>query len=161
MNEPAPPSRFQETTHEALAAARELLAGAGHAALASLEPPDGDPLATRVAMALLPDGAPFILVSGLSPHSAALRADPRCSLLVGKVGNGDPLAHARLTLRCRATELPRSADLRERFLAAHPAARLYIDLPDFAFFRLSPEAVIYIAGFGRAYRLSGGELLAP
>src|SRR5262245_40531573 len=108
MNETAKPSRFQETTPEALAAARGLLAGARHAALASLEPPGGHPLATRVALASLADGTPFILVSGLSPHSAALQTDPRCSLLVGEVGKGDPLAHPRLTLKCRAEELVRS-----------------------------------------------------
>jgi putative heme iron utilization protein len=160
MNEPPQPSRFQPTTPEALVKARALLADTGHAALASLELPDGQPLATRVIYALLPDGAPFILVSGLSPHSAALRADPRCSLLVGTVGKGDPLAHARVTLRCRAEELPRSPELRATFLAAHPKAELYIDLPDFAYFRLVPETVGYIAAFGRAYRFSGAELFA-
>jgi len=159
MNEPARPSRFQETTPEAITEARALLAHARHGALASLLPPDGQPLASRVALALLPDGAPLILVSGLSPHSAALRSDPRCSLLVGDVGKGDPLAHPRVSLQCHAVELPRDEALRARFLAAHPKAELYIDLPDFTCFRLSPDAATYIAGFGRAYHLAGTDLL--
>jgi putative heme iron utilization protein len=117
-------------------------------------------MASRVALAQLEDGTPFVLVSDLSAHSAALRADPRCSLLVGEVGKGDPLAHARLTLKCRAAPLPRSPELRATFLAVHPKAELYIDLGDFSFFRLKLETVSYVAGFGRAYRFSAAEMLS-
>src|SRR5688572_21867883 len=154
------PPRIQETTPEALDEARELLAKSRHGALATIDPADGHPLATRVALSQLGDGVPFILVSGLSAHSAALRADARCSLLVGHIGKGDPLAYPRLTLKCHAVELARDTQLRPTFLATHPKAELYIDLPDFAFFRLTPEAVSYVAGFGRAYRFSGAELLS-
>jgi heme iron utilization protein len=159
MNEE--PKRIRETTPEALAEARVLLAKARHGALATLDPADGHPMASRVALAQLDDGTPFVLVSGLSAHSAALRANPRCSLLVGEVGKGDPLAYPRLTLKCRAEALPRSAELHATFLAAHPKAELYIDLADFSFFRLLPEAVSYVAGFGRAYRFSGAQMLSP
>ncbi len=155
------PPRIRETTPAALAEARALLAKARHGALAALDPVDGHPMASRVALAQLDDGTPFVLVSGLSAHSAALRADPRCSLLVGEVGKGDPLAYPRLTLKCRAEPLPRSAGLRSTFLAAHPKAALYIDLADFSFFRLVPDAVSYVAGFGRAYRFSGARMLSP
>jgi hypothetical protein len=154
------PPRIRETTPEALAEARALLAKATHGALATLDPGDGHPMASRVAFAPLSDGTPFVLISDLSAHSAALKADPRCSLLVGEVGRGDPLAYARLTLKCRAEPLPRSPDLRARFLATHPKAELYIDLGDFSFLRLLPEAVSYVAGFGRAYRFSGAEMLS-
>jgi putative heme iron utilization protein len=151
---------LQETTPETVADARNLLAKARHGSLATLDPDDAHPMASRVALALLADGTPFVLVSDLSPHSAALRADPRCSLLIGEVGRGDPLAYPRVTLRCRAEGLSRDADLRTRFLASHPKARLYIDLADFSFVRLSPQTVSYVAGFGRAYRFSGAQLLS-
>jgi heme iron utilization protein len=158
MNEK--PSRLRETTPEAIAEAKEILAEATHGALATLDPADGHPMATRVALSRLEDGAPLILVSGLSPHAAALEADPRCSLLVGKVGRGDPLAYPRLTLRCRAERLSRTPELRAAFLKVQPKAALYIDLPDFMFFRLAPDAISYIAGFGRAYRFSGAEMFS-
>jgi heme iron utilization protein len=154
------PPRIRETTPEAIAAAKQILADATHGALATLDPLDGHPMATRVALSRLEDGMPFILVSGLSPHTAALQADPRCSLLVGKVGGGDPLAYPRLALRCRAESLARTADLRATFLASHPKAALYIDLPDFMFFRLVPEAASYVAGFGRAYRFTAAEMFS-
>jgi heme iron utilization protein len=154
-------SRLRETTPEAIAEAKQILAEATHGALATLDPVDGHPMASRVALSRLEDGIPFILVSGLSPHAAALEADPRCSLLVGKIGRGDPLAYARLTLRCRAQRMSRTPELRAAFLKAQPKAALYVDLPDFMFFRLVPEAVSYIAGFGRAYRFSGEQMLSP
>jgi heme iron utilization protein len=155
------PPRFRETTAEAIAQAREILANTRHGALATLDPVDGHPMATRVALARLEDGMPFILVSGLSPHTAALKADPRSSLLVGEVGRGDPLAYPRLTLNCRSEGLASNPDLRTTFLKAHPKAALYIDLPDFMFFRLVPEAVSYVAGFGRAYRFTGAQMFSP
>ena len=151
---------LQAVTPEVVAEARALLAAQGHAALATLDPADGHPVASRVNIAVGADCVPLILVSGLSPHTPALRADPRCSLLVGEVGKGDPLAHARLTIRARAEEVAREGEvfvpLREAWLARHPKAKLYVDLPDFVFMRLVPERVNFVAGFGRAYVIEGG-----
>lgn len=159
MNEKPAVQPIRETTEDALTEARRLIAEAKYGALATLAPEDGSPMASRVLLAPGPDGVPMILASRLSAHSGALRADPRCSLLIGEVGKGDPLAYARLTLSCRAAERPRSDDLRTRFLDAQPKARLYIDLPDFAFFALVPDAVSYVAGFGRAYRFNWPQLV--
>lgn len=47
--------------------------------------------------------------------------------------------------------------LRRRFLARHPKAALYIDFPDFRFFRLLPQVASLNGGFGRAYNLDGDE----
>ena len=55
--------------------------------------------------------------------------------------------------------MPVGPDLRATFLATHPKAKLYIDLPDFVFMKLRPETVSFIAGFGRAYRFAGADLL--
>lgn len=154
---------LQEVTPEVVAEARALAAAQRHAALATLDPADGHPVASRVNILVGSDGVPLILVSGLSPHTTALRADPRCSLLIGEVGKGDPIAHPRLTLRCRAEELVHGseADLyaRSHWLEAHPKAKLYIDLPDFAVMRLVPERVNFVAGFGRAYVMDGAVYL--
>ena len=165
MSEPQTEKRdvLQAVTSEVVAEARALAAAQRHAALATLDPADGHPVASRVNIATAADGVPLILVSGLSPHTSALRADPRCSLLVGEVGKGDPIAHPRLTLRCRAEELPRGSDAdlaaRAFWRGAHPKSQLYIDLPDFAVMRLVPERVNFVAGFGRAYAFDGAVYL--
>jgi len=151
------------TTDEALAMARHLLRSAHHGVIATLEPESGRPVATRVGLATDVDGAPVILVSALAAHTPALRADPRCSLLVGEPGKGDPLAHPRLTLHCDAREITRgSADearIAARYLAHNAKAALYASLGDFRYFRLEPARASLNAGFGRAYALAGADML--
>jgi hypothetical protein len=154
---------LRETTPEAIAEAKTLLREADHGALATLEPQTGQPLASRVGLATLPDGTPVIPVSALAAHSAALAADSRCSLLVGKAGRGDPLAQPRLTLVCRAVAIeagsPEAGGARAAYLRLHPKAAIYLDLPDFWFFRLAIERASFNAGFGRAYEMDGEALL--
>ena len=155
---------LRETDAEAVRLASTLVRTARYAALAVLDPATGAPMASRAGMATDQDGAPLLLVSQLSAHTGALLADPRASLLVGDPGKGDPLAHPRLSLACRAVELPAGSDERaraaRRYLNRNPKARLYADLPDFRYFRLEPLEASLVGGFGKAYRLGAAELLA-
>ena len=141
------------------AQAKRLLRTARFGALATLAE-DGWPMATRVALVTEIDGAPVFLASDLSHHTAALSADPRCALLVGEPGKGDPLAHPRLTLYAEAERLGREADAdaRRRFLARHPKAALYADFGDFAFWRLRPTRADLNGGFGKASALDAADL---
>lgn len=151
------------TTEEAVKLAKTLIRTARHAAIATLEPGTGAPLASRVGMSTDIDGTPTVLISRLAPHTGALLADPRCSLLIGEPGKGDPLAHARVSLYCRATELergsPDSDRVAARYLAHSPKAKLYVGLSDFRFFRLEPQAASLNGGFGRAYALTAADVL--
>jgi hypothetical protein len=119
-------------------------------------------MASRTAFACDEDGAPVVLVSRLAAHTAALEADPRCSLLVGEPGAGDPLAHPRVTLVGRARRLERDsaegARARERYLAAHPKAALYADFADFSFWRIEAARASLNGGFGRAWSLVADDL---
>ncbi|MDR3475317.1 MAG: pyridoxamine 5'-phosphate oxidase family protein [Devosia sp.] len=155
-------SVLQPMTAEVIAEVKAMVAIADHAALAAIEPGTGHPAASRVGLATLEDGTPVILISGLAAHRAALEADPRCSLLVGAVGKGDPLAHPRVTLVCRAEPIatggPEAAAAHARYLARHPKAAIYVDLPDFRFFRLAVERASFNGGFGRAYAIEGKAL---
>lgn len=153
-----PSNGLRAVTPEVMAEVRAMIAGARYGALASLSPQDGWPVATRVGLAVH-EGMPLILISALAAHTAALRADPRCSLLIGEVPDkGDPLAFARVTLKCRAVEMARGEAVRAAYLRAQPKAELYVDLPDFAFMRLEIESASYNAGFGRAYALTAADL---
>jgi putative heme iron utilization protein len=156
------PDPVRPADDDARALAARLLGGARFAALATLEPGTGHPMASRVALALDADGAPLLLLSALSAHAGALEADPRASLLVGEPGAGDPLAHPRLTVVGSARRLaPGSADAvraRERWLASHPKAALYVDFADFGFWRLQVLRASLNGGFGRAWRLEAADL---
>lgn len=152
-----------ETTGEAISRAKHLIRTARHAVIATLDPKSGRPVATRVGLATDTDGTPIILVSALAAHTPGLRADPRCSLLVGEPGKGDPLAHPRMTLQCNAREIePDSAEearIAARYLAHNPKAELYARLPDFRYFRLEPVSASLNAGFGKAYALAATDIL--
>jgi putative heme iron utilization protein len=158
----ARPDPFRPVDEAARALARRLLADARHGALATLEPGSGDPMASRVAVALDEDGAPLLLMSSLSAHSVALDVDSRASLLVGEPGAGDVLAHPRLSVSGHGRRLgrgtPAAGRARARWLAAHPKAALYVDFGDFAFWRLEPVRASLNGGFGRAYRLTADDL---
>ena len=160
------PSVLRETDDEARKLARIILRSARSAAIAVIEPDSGGfPFVSRVLIGIDTDGTPVILVSALSVHTQALSKDQRCSLLTGEIGKGDPLAHARLTVQCEADKVERDSDvharIRERFIRRHPKAKLYVDFPDFAFFRLTPLKASMNGGFGRAYALSGADLMIP
>lgn len=154
-------SVLQPTDDEARRLAATLIRTARYGALAVLDPSDRSPSASRVSVATDTDGAPVILISALAGHTAALLADPRCSLLLGEPGKGDPLAHPRITLACRAARLePGTADrerVARRYLNRHPKAKLYAGFADFAFFRLEPLNASLNGGFGRAYALKRAD----
>jgi hypothetical protein len=162
MPDPAPPDRTLPPDAAARALARDLLAGAGHAALAFLDPASGAPGISRIALARDARGVPLALVSALTAHAPALRARADCALLVGEVaGQGDALAQARLMLTARAAfaGAEERGALRDLWLARHPRAAVYADLPDFAFVRLHPVGALLNAGFARAFRLTADDLL--
>jgi hypothetical protein len=156
------PSPLRETDDAARKLARVLLRSARYASLAVIDPQTGFPSVSRALTGTDVEGVPAILVSDLSAHTRALLQDPRASLLFGEPGKGDPLAHPRLTVQCRAESIvrdsPAHARIRARFLARHPKAQLYADFADFRFFRLSPLSASLNGGFGKAYLLTGEEL---
>ncbi|QPH54328.1 HugZ family protein [Pontivivens ytuae] len=157
------PETLQPVTDEAIRLAKTLLRTERHGALGTLEPGSGAPQVSRVSLATDPTGAPLILISRLSAHFAALEADPRCSLLLGTPGKGDPLAHPRMTLAACAEMLDGDARqaARTRFLARHPKAALYADFTDFAFWRLTPQGASLNGGFARAFELTADHLATP
>jgi putative heme iron utilization protein len=148
---------------EARRLAKDLLRRARHGALATLDPADGTPLATRTALVTDMDGAPVFLTSTLSAHTQALLADARCSVLVGEPGKGDPLAHPRITVsgiaRRVASDDPARERLKRRYLARHPKAELYVDFADFSFWTLDVARASLNGGFGRAYAMTAADVL--
>ncbi len=154
---------LRPTDDEARLLARTLLRTARYGALATLDPETGAPLASRAAVATDIDGTPIILVSTLAAHTRALAADPRCSLLLGEPGKGDPLAHPRISITCRADRLTRGssdpARAERRYLNRQPKAKLYAGFGDFSFHRLNIEGASLNGGFGKAFVLTRSDLL--
>lgn len=161
MAQPQPPIRA--TDEEARQVAQGLISAARFGSLAVIDAETGFPSVSRIALGPGPEGGLWTLLSGLSAHSRALRRDARAGLLLGEPGaKGDPLTHPRLSLQVKACALspddPRNAVARDRWLADHPKAKLYIDLPDFFFVEFRLLSGLLNGGFARAYRLSAEDL---
>lgn len=147
------------TSDDARDNARRMLAAMRHAVLAVNNPATGHPHLSRIACQINASGVPVALLSGLAVHSRALAADPRAALLVEAQGDrGDPMTWPRLSLQVAASVIGDPGDLRDRWLKAHPKAAVFIDLPDFRFWRLMPQSGFLNAGFGAAFRLTPADL---
>ena len=152
---------IRPTDDQARTLARTLLDEARWAALSTLDE-TGHPSVSLASFALDDDRKPVLLVSALSSHTSQLRKDPRCALLIGEPGKGDPLAHPRVTISCTAEFITRPGTendrLRPLYLKRQPKAELYIDFGDFTFVKLTPIAASLNGGFGKAYRLTPDDL---
>jgi heme iron utilization protein len=159
-SKPDAPKVLRETDDAARLQARAFVRESAHAALATLEPGTGWPLASRVSLALDAEGTPLILISRLSAHYGALEADARCSLLLGEAGEGDPLRHPRITVICLAKKISpdQRAYAKAQFLKRHPGAEMYADFTDFDFWALVLQRASLNAGFGKAYSLTADDL---
>jgi putative heme iron utilization protein len=157
---PPPPPRDPRmpADFDPVAEARDLLRATRAGSLAAVET-DGAPFVSLVNVATDSDGAPLLLVSGLSRHTRLMAADPRVSLLLARTGKGDPLAHARLTVMGRVGAPPDPERARRRFLARHPKSAMYADFPDFTFLRIETTAAHLNGGFARAAELAPGHIL--
>ncbi len=152
----APAPHFRDVDDEAREIAQGLLAKARYGALGVMIE-RSVPFVTRIAVQA--EDTLISLVSTLSQHTTALKADPRCSLLIGEPQDkGDPLTHPRLTLQANATFLGRDEALRDRWLNTHPKAKLYIDFGDFGFVQFQVQAAFLNGGFGYACKMNSADL---
>ena len=114
-------------------AVRMLVRSARAATLATSDA--GQPFASLVTPATATDASLLMLLSGLSPHTRHLRAEPRCSLLVmGTPVALNPQTAPRVTLVGTAQPEPDPA-LKARWVALHPYAAFYAELGDFVLWR--------------------------
>lgn len=163
----AMPDRLPETApapdFDPKALAKTLLRAIRAGTLATLDRNTGHPFASLVNVATDADGAPLILVSRLSTHTANLEQDGRASVLLAATGKGDPLAHPRLTLLGTFKPVARSeADeprVRRRFLGRHPKSQLYAGFADFSFWRLDVVSAHLNGGFARAADLKAADVM--
>jgi heme iron utilization protein len=142
-----------------------LLRGARWSALATAR--DDEPFSSWVASVPEPDFGGFLLhLSRLALHTRYLETNPRASLSVTEpdTGAADPQQLARASVQGRMVSLGRDtagyAAARRIYLDRFPAASGNFEFADFSLYRLIPESVRFVPGFGRVYRLGIDELRA-
>ncbi|MDZ4282102.1 MAG: pyridoxamine 5'-phosphate oxidase family protein [Hydrogenophaga sp.] len=133
------------------------------AALATLH--KGAPAVSMVPFALLPDGSGFVIhVSQLATHTQDMVHNPAVALLVTAplAAADSPLALPRASVqghaRQCAPESPGYEAARHAYLAKLPDAEPLFSFGDFSLFIIEPEAIRWVAGFGRAMSLVGARM---
>jgi heme iron utilization protein len=129
---------------------------------------DDEPFSSWVAVAAEPDFAGFLLhLSRLALHTRYLEANPRASLSISESdvgGTDDPQQLARASVQGRVVVIARDsaeyAEARRRYLDRFPAAATHFEFADFSLFRLVPESVRFVPGFGHVYRMGIHDLRA-
>ncbi len=126
---------------------------------------EGVPDASYSPFVRMEDNYFYVYVSGLSRHTSNLEATGLVSLLfVEHERDAKQLfARRRLSFDCRVKLIPRDSakwkDVMENFSRKFgDVIDVIRPLRDFKLFRITPETGIYVKGFGRAYRISGGNL---
>lgn len=142
--------------------ARLLLRTHRYGALSTLSKKfDGHPFGSMTPYLTDHDGSLLILISDLAEHSKNIRHDPRVSLLTHDQEDTRIEAQERVTVIGQATQVTDPDSVARRYLRYFPAAEDYLSLADFRFYRIVPQAVRYIAGFGAAYWVQAGAFLLP
>jgi len=141
-----------------IAEIRALLRGAFKATLATTMADGGGAYASLVTVATAMDGRPILLLSALADHTTNLGADNRASILIeDTAGHANPQTGPRVSL---LGEIEPSDDPhhRARFLARHPAAKLYAGFADFRFHVMTIRRVHFVGGFARAVWYAGARI---
>ncbi|MBI2316418.1 MAG: pyridoxamine 5'-phosphate oxidase family protein [Betaproteobacteria bacterium] len=148
-------------TGSAAARARSFLRARQYGLLATLSRRfAGYPYGSVVPYVLDHAAEPVILISSLAEHTRNLRSDSRTSLLAHDPA-ADVQAGARLTLVGDAVSLEEDSRLRRRFLRYLPNAEQLLSLGDFAFWRIRPRTLRFIAGFGDARWIAAADYAPP
>ncbi len=102
----------------------------------------------------------MMLVSRLAEHTKNLETDQRASL-VARDDGGEVLTGARLTLLGDAQRFECSQYLRQRYLRYQPGAEELLGMGDFSFWRITPVALRFIAGFGAIRWVKASDYTVP
>jgi putative heme iron utilization protein len=141
--------------------ARALLRRARTGALGTSNRDGQGPYVSLVNIASDGQGHPVVFISKLAWHTRNIEADPLASIMVSEIPPaGDALTGPRVTVLGRLEKLP-AAEMAQRYAHHHPEARAYLDFPDFAFWRLAPQKIHAVAGFGRIETMEPDEVFLP
>lgn len=107
----------------------------------------------------------LIHISQLAPHTRFLQQYPDVSLAISQpdVGVDDPQTLARVSIQGKVVEITRDDPdyprLKEHYIQRLPQSRRLFDFGDFILFRLVPQKMRYVAGFGRTMMVSPDSLV--
>lgn len=110
----------------------------------------GFPFATILPFVPDENHNPVFFISKLAEHTKNLLADRRASFLIARPDGENVQTGPRITLVGEVSQIDPSTDFAARFFRYHPDMQQLASFGDFAFYRLHPQRLRVIAGFGLA-----------
>ncbi|OGS92653.1 MAG: hypothetical protein A2061_07200 [Gallionellales bacterium GWA2_59_43] len=111
---------------------------------------DGHPFGSIAPCLTDHDGSVLLFISGLAEHTKNLLNDPRVSLITHDQNDPRIQTQGRVTVIGNAAPLAGREPYAARWLRYFPENAQLFELGDFSFFRIVPQSVRHVAGFGQA-----------
>lgn len=111
---------------------------------------DGHPFGSITPYLTDHDGSVLLFISGLAEHTKNLLNDPRVSLITHDQNDPRIQTQGRVTVVGEAHPLDGREPYEKRWLRYFPENAQLFELGDFSFFRIAPQSVRHVAGFGQA-----------
>ena len=132
--------------------ARQVLRAHSYGALCTLSKKfDGHPFGSITPYLVDHDGSLLLLISSLAEHTKNILHDPRVSLVTHNRGDPHIQAQGRVAVVGVAHRVADKEQGGARYLRYFPEAEAYFSLRDFSFYRIVPQALRYIGGFGKIH----------
>ncbi|MEW6561798.1 MAG: DUF2470 domain-containing protein [Pseudomonadota bacterium] len=132
--------------------ARQLLRAHRYGALSTLSKKfDGHPFGSITPYLTDTDGSLLILISTLAEHTKNIQNDPRVSLITHNQNDPHIQTQGRVTVVGTAEPAGNKEVVGKRYLRYFPEAETYFAMHDFSFYRIVPQAIRYIGGFGNIH----------
>lgn len=129
--------------------ARQLLRAHRYGALCTLSKKfKGHPFGSITPYLVDHDGSLLILISTLAEHTKNILHDPRVSLITHNQESPHIQTQGRVTVLGTAIPVADRDGTGLRYLRYFPEAQTYFSMHDFSFYRIVPETIRFIGGFG-------------
>ena len=142
--------------------ARQLLRGHAYGALSTLSRKfNGHPFGSITPYLVDHDGSLLILISTLAEHTRNIQHDSRVSLITHSQNDSNIQTQGRVTALGSAQIIADKNQSGTRYLRYFPQAASYFAMHDFSFYRIVPQALRFIGGFGKIHWVEADNYLVP
>ena len=142
--------------------ARQMLRAHRYGALCTLSKKfDGHPFGSITPYLVGHDGSLLILISTLAEHTKNIQHDPRVSLITHNQDDPHIQTQGRVTVVGKAHFVAEREQAGKRYLRHFPEAQTYFAMHDFSFYRIVPQTLRYIGGFGNIHWVKAEDYAVP
>ena len=122
---------------------------------------DGHPFGSIAPYLTDHDGSVLLFISGLAEHTKNILTDPRVSLVTHDQNDARIQTQGRVTVIGKAERIEQREPYAARWLRHFPENAQLFELGDFSFFRIVPQSVRHVAGFGQARWITSHFTVPP